>query len=280
MKKQLLIISLLFLSLLAMAQQEQSSKPQKFYIRIGLGGGVSTSSSFDLLYDYKTDGNDKTIGVHPVGFGNGFNGSVAFGYWFSKYAGVELSVNEFLGLPITGDSVVHLMGATKATASVAGTLLSVVPSIVISAGLEKINPYARFGLLVGVLPGITSQYKDENSTTNPPANKTITNQYYGGVSLGYVAAGGVTFNISKLLNIFVELQFSHSTWSPDHSKVVTYEINGEDKLPTLLPYQKDVDFVAEKYIIGTIDMSQPRQELRKTIPFSTAAVNFGVTFKL
>lgn len=280
MKKHLLIIALLFLSCLVMAQNEQEKGPKKFYIRIGLGGGVSTSSSFDLLYDFSTSGSSKSVSVHPVGIGNGFNGSAAFGYMFSKYLGVEVSVSEFLGLPTEGDSVVHLMGASQASVRIRGYMLSVTPAVVISAGLEKINPYARFGLLVGALPVITTKYLEENNTTNPTTSKEITNKYYGGVSLGYSAAGGVTFNLSRLISFFVELQFSHSTWSPDRSEVTAYTVNGEDKLSTLLPYQKQVNFVDKKYITGTVDMSQPREELRKTIPFSTAALNFGVIFKL
>jgi long-subunit fatty acid transport protein len=280
MKKHLLLIIFLLAAGSLAAQKETDQKPQKWYIRIALGGGVSTSSSFDLLYDYDNSGGSKSVSVHPVGIGNGFCAAVGFGYWFSKYVGVEVAVNHFLGLPVEGDSVVHLMGATQANVKVAGSLLSVIPSVVISAGLDKINPYARFGLLVGVWPRITTQYTQENSTVNPPTSLTINNQYYGGLSLGYQAAGGVTFSMSKLISLFAELQFSHSTWSPSYSEITKYDVNGEDKLSTLLPYQKQVNFVDKKYITGTVDMSQPKEELRKTIPFSTAAIMFGIKFKL
>ena len=285
MKKTLLFISVLLIVWSASAQDKndqaaRSQKKKKFYIQLGLGGGVSTASSFDMLYKYSGDGANSKISVVPVGLGNGFNGSLAFGYWFNKYLAVEISVSEFLGLPTEGDSVINLIGASNATVKVRGSMLSVTPAIVISAGLEKINPYARFGLLVGALPYMITKYNEDNASTNPPLAKEIYNQYYGGVALGYTAAGGVSFNFTRLLSFFVELQFSHATWSPDHSEIMKYTVNGEDKLSGLTPWQKQADFVWERYTKGTIDMSQPRQELRKTYPFSTASINIGLKFKL
>jgi len=285
MKKTVLLISILLIAWSAMAQDPQVQKPQKkskqkFYIQLGLGGGVSTAASFDMLYKYSGDGGDSKISVVPVGLGNGFNGSLAAGYWFCKYIAVELSVSEFLGMSTKGDSVVHLIGATEATAKVRGGLLSITPAIVISAGLQKVNPYARFGLLIGVLPYMISKYSSENATTNPPMSTVINNQYYGGIALGYVAAGGVKFNVSSLLSFFAELQFTHSTWSPSHSEIVKYSVNGEDRLSEMTTWQKQADFVMEKNVNGTVDMSKPRQELRQTYPFSTASINIGITFKL
>jgi len=285
MKKTLLFISILLMAWSAVAQESQVQDPQKksrqkLYIQIGLGGGISTASSFDMLYKYSGDMANSTVSVVPVGLGNGFNGSLAVGYWFCKYAAVELAVSEFLGLPTQGDSVIHLIGASKATAKVRGSMLSVIPAIVISAGLEKINPYARFGLQIGVLPYMISKYTQDNSSTNPPMSKEIYNDYYGGVALGYTAAGGVSFNFTKLLSFFVEIQFVHSTWSPNHSQIVKYTVNGEDRLSELTTWQKQADFVWEKNVNGTIDVNQPRQELRSTYPFSTVSLNLGLKFRL
>ncbi|MCX6280438.1 MAG: outer membrane beta-barrel protein [Bacteroidetes bacterium] len=285
MKRSFLFVLILLMACSAFAQVQeaehpQKKNPQKFYIGLGLGGGISTASSFDLLYKYSGNASNQTVSVVPVGLGNGFNGSLSFGYWFNKYLGAEIAVSEFLGVATKGDSVVHLIGASKATVKIRGGLLSVIPSILISAGLEKVNPYARFGLLIGVLPNLVSKYNQDNSTTNPPENKQIYNDYYGGVALGYTAAGGVNFKLNDLILFYVELQFSHSTWSPSHSQIVKYTVNGEDRLAELTTWQKEADFVWEKNVSGTIDMTQPRQELRKTIPFSTASINIGIKFRL
>jgi len=285
MKKTLLFIPIMLMALSVFAQEasvekSQNQKPKKMYIRVGLGGGVSTSASFDLLYKYSDNGTNSTLSVVPVGLGNGFNGAVAFGYWFNKYVGIELAVSEFMGLPTSGDSVVHIIGANKATVKVRGGMLSVVPSVVISAGLAKVNPYARFGLQIGVLPNLVSKYSKDNGSTNPPMNTQLVNQYYGGAALGYTVAGGVNFNFTKLLAFYVELQFSHATWSPNHSEVVKYTVSEEDRLSSLTTWQKQADFVMEVNTNQVIDQNQPRQELRKTYPFSTASINIGLLFKL
>lgn len=62
---------------------------QKFYARLGVGGGISTSSSLDMLYKYEWDGSTLTFSVVPVRLGNGFNGSASFGYMFSKNNSVQ-----------------------------------------------------------------------------------------------------------------------------------------------------------------------------------------------
>jgi hypothetical protein len=272
MKKLFTLLLICFLAL-------NMAQAQKFYARIGLGGGISTSSSFDMLYKYENDGTSKTISVVPVGLGTGFNGSVSFGYMFSKYIGIDLTVGEFIGLPTTGDSVVHLMGGTQANIKLVGYLFSITPGVVISAGLDKVNPYARFGLQIGALPIMLARYSSENASVNPPATTKMTNGYYGGVALGYTATGGCEFNINKLINLFVELTFAHSTWSPSYSEIIEYTVNGQDKLSTLTVHQKQTDFRDKIRVNATTSDDTPKQALRKTVPFSTASVNFGIKFK-
>jgi len=285
MKKTILILTVLLMAWSAMAQDQSinkttAKKPQKFYIGIGLGGGFSTSSSFDMLYKFKGSPVNNTISVVPVGLGNGFNGSLSFGYWFNKYVGIELAVSGFLGLPIKGDSVINLVGSSVATVKIKGSLLSVIPAVVISAGLEKVNPYARFGFQIGALPTMVSNYSQNNGSTNPPTSKEITTVYYGGVALGYTAAGGVNFNFNKLITFNVELQFVHSTWSPNYSEIEKYSVNGQDRLSTLPTWEKQTTFVWEKNDDGVIDMTKPRQELRESVPFSTVSINVGIKFRL
>jgi hypothetical protein len=255
------------------------AQAQKFYARVGFGGGISTSASFDMLYKYENDGSSRTVSVVPVGLGTGFNGNLSFGYMFSKYIGIDLTVNGFLGLPSKGDSVVHLLGSTQADIKVAGYLVSVTPGVVITAGLEKINPYARFGLQIGAVPIMLARYSSENASVNPAQTINITNGYYGGVALGYTATGGCEFNINKLINLFAELTFSHATWSPSYSEIIEYKVNGEDKLSTLTVHQKKTDFIDKIILNSSTSPDSPKKALRKTYPFSTASINFGIKFR-
>ena len=272
MKKALL--SIVFLIFAVCYVQSQG-----FYARAAMGGGISTSSNFNMLYKYDTDGGKQTVQVVPVSLGSGFTGGAAFGYMFKKYLGVELMVSGFFGLNTTGDSVVNIPGAANSEVTLGGSLVSMIPSVVITAGLDKINPYARFGLLIGAFPWLTVQHTNTNASINPPQKTETKVQYLGGVSLGYAAAGGVDININKLITIFVEVSFMHSTWSPSYSEVTEYSIDGVDKLSTLTEKQKKTEYYVSLDLNETIPTTSPNKALRKTIPFSTAGAMFGVKFK-
>lgn len=260
------------------AQEKQAQIETKFYVNAALGGGISTSTTFNLLYDVDLNSSNPSITVHPVGLGNGFNAYATFGFRFYKYVAVEVSMNEFQGLPVGGDSIVNLYGTAHADAKIMGRMLSVVPAIRFDAGLEKVNPYARFGLVLGVLPYLITSYSEPNDKGNPATLLEVSNNYYGGLALGYSAAGGVTFTINDHINLFTEIQFTHATWSPSHSEITQFTVNGEDKLSTLTTYEKEVDYVLTKYLADPKNAGEPRKELRTAFPFSTFAANFGISF--
>ncbi len=246
---------------------------QKFYARVGVGGGISTSASLDLIYKYETDGTSSYLSIVPVGIGNGVNGNLSFGYLFNKYLGVDLTVNGFMGFPTGSDSVSSLLGSSRSEVKIAGDLISFIPGIVY-AGLE-----GNLMLVGGCRASHRFNYKMENPTVNPAQSAELTNSFYGGVALGYSATGGCDFSLNKLINLFVELSFSHATWSPNYSEVIEYTVNGEDRLSTLTTYQKKTEYVDKIKFDVNPSLDSPREALRETYPFSTFAVNFGVKFK-
>ena len=103
-------------------------------------------------------------------------------------------------------------------------------------------------------------------------------QYLGGISLGYAASGGVNININKLITLFVEVSFMHSTWSPSYSEVTEFSIDGVDKLSTLTEKQKKTEYYISLDLNEQIPTTSPNKALRQSIPFSTAGTMFGVKF--
>jgi len=251
---------------------------QGFFLRAGAGGGIGTSSDFNTLYKYKTNGTMETVEVVPLNLGSGFNGGIAFGYMFKKYLGIELMMNGFWGLNTLGDSLVNIPGAETAEIKVSGSLISMIPSIVITAGLDKVNPYARFGFLIGVWPGITADHVYNDPSYNPPQTAESMVHYFGGMSLGYAATGGVDFRLNDIICLYVELSFMHSTWSPSYSEIIKYEVGGVDQLPTLSEKEKKTEYYASIDINEQIPSTSPNKALRKTMPFSTAGAMFGIKF--
>lgn len=272
MKKVLLFI--VFLIFVAGSVQSQG-----FYLRAAVGGGFGASPSLNMLYKYEADGVNQTLEVVPVDLGTGINGGIAFGYMFKKYFGAELMLSEFWGLNILGDSLVNIQGVASEKVRVAGNLLSLTPSVVISAGLEKVNPYARVGLLIGALPLISVEDSYNLTTPNQTQNIETMMRYYGGASLGYSISGGVDFNLNDLIALYVELSFMHSTWSPPYSEIVSYEIDGEDQLSTLTEKQKKTEYYLSLDLNEEIPDDSPDKSLRETYYFSTVGAMFGVKFK-
>ncbi|MEI7983011.1 MAG: outer membrane beta-barrel protein [Bacteroidota bacterium] len=251
---------------------------QNFYTRIGIGLSGGTSSNLDMLYKYTNTGTKQTVEVVPVDLGSGFTGTVAFGYMVKKYLGFELSISEFIGFPNIGDSIMKFPGGTDVTARVTGNMLCVTPSIVITAGLEKVNPYARFGIVIGVLPSMYERL-EATQATNPVTDIVMIRRFYGGAALGYSAALGVDFNLNKVVSLFVEATFQGLTWSPFYSEINKYTVDGNDHLGELTTFQKKTEYYSKLETNDYVSPDVPKKELRKTYPFDNAGVSFGVRFK-
>jgi len=268
----------ILLSLVSVMLLASVANSQGFYARVGVGLSGGTTCNLDMLYKYTNDGTTRKIEVVPVDLGSGFTGAASVGYMVKKYFGFELSISQFLGFSNVGDSIMRIPGAMNATAKISGSMLSVIPAVVITAGLDKVNPYARFGIVLGVMPRIYGRY-EATQTTNPPTDIVIWKQFYGGMALGFNATAGVDFNLSKVVNFFVEATFNGITWSPNYSEIVTWTKNGVDELPT-----KNAKEIKTKYY-STIDLNEqipdtnPDKKLRSTYPFNNAGVSFGVKFK-
>ncbi|MCK9422333.1 MAG: outer membrane beta-barrel protein [Bacteroidales bacterium] len=251
---------------------------QKFYTRLGIGLSGGTTSNLDMLYKYTTDGNKETIEVVPVDLGSGFTGTVGFGYMVKKYLGFELSVSEFIGFPNLGDSIMKFPGGYNVTARLTGNMLNITPAIVITAGLEKVNPYARFGLVIGVLPNMYGRI-EATQATNPPNDIVMIKKFYGGVALGYNAALGVDFNISKVVSLYAEAAFQGITWSPFYADITKYTVNGNDHLADLTTFQKQTEYYSKLQLNAYVSPDVPKKELRKTYSFDNAGITLGVRFK-
>ena len=126
---------------------------QKMYIRFGLGGGpgLKQYNGTEWADNTYSSSADKYV-IKSEGLGGGLNGNLAFGFMMSKYLGFDIGVNTFVGLPKTVNySSSSGGGSTSAEAKISGMMVQIVPAIVITPGLEKINPYARMGLVVAPL---------------------------------------------------------------------------------------------------------------------------------
>jgi hypothetical protein len=254
----------------------------EFYIR--------TSASFDyglcyydpcdfydeeqgVSYDYLT-----TIKYDP---GTGLDYDLFGGYHVNRFISVGLGLNYFHGLNMnqtrTGEGE---GGSFSEQLKLTSSVFSIYPGIEISPGFSKINPFIDFNLMIGIVPRIMEK---ETSTTNSGTTTSEIFQsgvYHGGIPIGYDIKGGVDFKLSKLIDVYADLNFKGFNYTPTKYSMKQYTVNGVDEFSNLTTKQKETVFVKSYDRNETIPSDSPNKALKETFPLTSLGVDVGVKFNL
>lgn len=245
----------------------------KAYVSLGAGVGIGTARTYDLCMT-----NDK---VYPIGLGKGLGFNLRAGYFLGKNIALELGVGYRMGfstkveIELDGPEGIKSSYGTEVL-KFKGNMLSLVPAILISPSLDlgKVRPYARLGVIIGILPSIITKV----DVTAPYGNSTMSLKYYGGVAFGGSFALGGDFNLSDLLAIYAEIYYDALSYAPTKGKITKYEVDGKDELPDLTTFDKEVEFV--KDLTGfTPKDSEPDQQFKNSYPFNSLGLNIGVKIR-
>ncbi|MFC5270965.1 outer membrane beta-barrel protein [Adhaeribacter terreus] len=203
-----------------------------------------------------------------LNYGKGVAGNLALGYMFNPNIGAELGLG-------------YLAGAKNETKNVYGNrveddtyysrMLLIQPSIVISAGKEGLNPYAKFGLVAAK----GKLVHELEYTQNGVAEMEI--EHTGGWGIGLQGALGVEFGLSDQLAFFSELSMSNLSYAPERSEAVAYRYNGADVLHHLTVRDRETVYV-DSYIDSNKGEAMPREHLKENVPFSSVGINLGVKY--
>jgi hypothetical protein len=177
---------ILILSAMSLCAQAQS-----FYVRAGLGAAICTAPH--MLYqstDITTGGTQHTVEAIRGGLGDGLPIVAAAGYYFGENFGIELGVDYFLGF---SHKTVDTYGGSINTVKQSGSMLAVVPAFIMKLNMDKIKPYARLGIMIGVLNSAKTSSELTGSNTESYIVKD-----YGGIAIGAQAAVGAEFPLSFL----------------------------------------------------------------------------------
>ncbi len=198
---------------------------QGMYISVnggyGLGAGTQTIGT-----------NSTSVGTsfsEPVhgSFGEGFKLGASAGYLFTDYLGAELGFSYWFGKPL-GYTTRTPYTAFSTTWS--GWGIVAVPSLVLTAGMKPVNPYARLGLVVGLLR-LSEDWGQTVSTTTTEGLREET----GKISLGYAGALGVSVPAGGGIELYVEAVLHSITFSPSKYEYTKYTVNGVDQLSSVQP---------------------------------------------
>lgn len=246
------------------------------YLSFNVGYGFKMGSSTSIMSNTTRTATTFTQEKVKVSLGKGFNLGGTFGYMFGENGnlGAELGLSYLIG------------GKSKATATYTGgktdytisaNMFRINPSIILASGLEKFNPYAKLGLVIGI--GSVKSETDNNNNGNVSYHKTKTK---GGVAIGLSSAVGAMFDFNESLSFFGEVNMVNMQYTPTKSELVEATNNGRDLLPNMTTSQKETEYV-NSYTIdqnNPAPSSQPDQQLKSPLPFSSIGINIGVRLTL
>lgn len=280
MKKQILkTICLLLFANLAVAQKGNSKKNnisngKQFYIGASGGYNFAAGANTNNLYSSQelTPTTSITKSIYASN-GKGINFSLQGGYLFNKYFGTELGLNYFFGT-ITKTDNTELNGNYFKNVEIS-KIFQIKPGIIILAGYETINPYAKFGLIVA-----KGSINFENNSFDGIDKKTQIFQLYGGYAVGLTASAGTNYKINDKISLFGEVVFTKLSYQPSKGTLLELTKNGTDILLTKSVSEREIElsdsFVAIRGVVA--DPNKPAQALPLNRNFGSLGLNFGINY--
>lgn len=249
-----------------------NTSAQGVYIKAGAGYHFATATgNLGGFNNYtSSSGSSATIEQVNVSFGKGIDFGGTFGYMFNENVGAEFGVSYLLGSKSKAKDI-YTGGTTECEYS--AKMLRLNPAIVIAAGGENINPYAKFGLIMGF--GDILYTMEDNDQGDIYIGKW---KYNGGLAFGFSAGLGANFSLNDVISLFAEVNMINMSYAPTKGEVTEATYNGVDELPNMTTSEKEIEFV-DKYTYDYNNPpsdSQPRQELKIKHPFSSIGVNVGI----
>jgi len=269
---------LMFISLFSIAAYSQ------FYINVGGGYnlGIATQSLFS---NYESTDNIQKIENVKTSLGKGLDFGLNLGYMFNGNIGIDLQCSYLLGDETTGEFKDNYTFFSSnyydyEKISIKSQMFRVNPSIIIASGFDKLDPYAKFGVILG-FGSITLNYLYEEYENNQLQDKEVVKwKMDGGMAFGISSALGLMYHISDLISVYGELNLVGMSYAPKKGVMTEYTINGTDQLPGLTTDDKEIDFVDDiTYDYDNPPSSaEPMKELKFYFPYSSIGLNIGVRF--
>jgi opacity protein-like surface antigen len=266
------IVALAFL-FVTQLQAQDTAKEGGLFFSFNTGYNFDTSTSRFGSNSTQTSNTNTNREVVNVSFGKGINVGGAVGYMFNKNVGAELGINYLVGGKTTTTNT-ELNGISNEDTRYS-RMLQFRPTLIISAGMDKINPYAKFGILIGS-GSIKIEQTDKNSTDIDITKRTLD----GGTAIGYQAGVGVSYKLTEKIALFGELTMVNMSYAPTKGKITESSFNGKDTLPDLSVSDIDAEFVDSINTSDPTPNTSPTKELKQKYAFGSFGFNFGLKYSL
>jgi hypothetical protein len=224
-----------------------------------------------------------------LSMGKGICINWGLGYMINGNFGFELGMSYLIGAKTTGthtnidvsDNTFPITTTSENERTYSANMFKINPSIIISSGMEGINPYAKFGMIFG-FASINREDNNSSSAFYSSSDTTIitktalTMKADGGVAIGFSAAFGCNFMINSNLSFFGEFNLVSLTYAPTKSEYTSYSIDSEDILSNMTIAQKQIEYYDILKPNSTQTKDMPSQALKKSISFGSIGLNIGM----
>lgn len=253
---------------------------QGAYLNINSGYATSMSSQNLSGFEnstYEFYSNSYSLKHEQIifSFGKGLNFGADFGYMFNKNLGAEIGVSYLIG----GNTISTLTQPNNSTEiTVSSKMLRINPSLVITSGFEKINPYAKFGLILGSGYVILSSNQEISGFSGQQSNYQSI-KLSGGIAIGLTSGIGAIYKINDKLSFFGELNMINLSFAPTKGIKTDFRIDGVDMLPSLPTRQKETEYLDSFTVTSSNSNpqdSEPSKELKQKLPFGSFGLNLGL----
>ena len=239
-----------------------------FIANISIAQSGMFEARFDLGYGF-TSGPGSVTNVDgstqtdiPYSMGMGLNVALSGSYFLSDHIGVGLDLNGVVGTKTT----YTYNGATlQYTSDMSGNLFSATPFLVLSANNTGINPYGRFGIVLGVPTATISTTAAGNFA---PSGTYIT-EASGNLAIGVYGAFGVEFPLTDNLALNLELFDRSLQWEPAQVEN-TQAFDGDPKDKTITYSNK---------VTNPSNVNQVSSYSTIYSPFSSFGLKVGINMK-
>ncbi len=251
-----------------------SSYGQGSYVKLDVGYGLQMTGTYGVEKElYSQD--FSSFEYKKSSYGAGFNFGGTFGYMFNKNIGLEMGLSYLMGATQKAEFVfISRFGNSTTKYEAQGNMLRMMPSITFTPGYQVLNPYVRFGMIVGMGSMMVSleEFEDDDLYL-------VKLKYNGGISLGHLSSLGATLKTGENAGVFFELNVINMNFSPSKSELIEASINGKSELHEYTTSEKETRFVSSyESSVGNNSSSEPAKAPKFSLPFGSINLNIGFKY--
>lgn len=258
------------------------SKISKFYMGIKYNSGALENLNQDFknptIKDLYNKDLYKNVKLDLTNYG------FFAGYMVSENIGIELGVSNYKQFYQTDRETVKDT-YQNITSKDQISMIQIKPTLVISGGYKKINPYSKFAFVIGesakteysiVSYNPKPKYEIPGGERLPDPLPSYTNYTRkGSTPVGISGLVGCEFRVFRNFKLFTELEFLTMKYSPEKGYFDTFRLEGAT-------YGSGVvfDYLSESMIIDIKNGQESDyvETIRNTVSINNANLNFGIVY--